>query len=37
MEDEVITLRNITRDFPLGTEIVKVLKGISLGSNEAST
>ena len=30
MEDEVITLRNITRDFPLGTEIVKVLKGISL-------
>lgn len=31
MEDEVITLRNITRDFPLGTEIVKVLKGISLG------
>ncbi len=31
MEDEVITLRHITRDFPLGTEIVKVLKGISLG------
>lgn len=30
MEDEVITLRDITRDFPLGTEIVKVLKGISL-------
>ena len=30
MEDEVITLRNSTRDFPLGTEIVKVLKGISL-------
>ena len=30
MEDEVITLRNITSDFPLGTEIVKVLKGISL-------
>ncbi|HIT98288.1 MAG TPA: ABC transporter ATP-binding protein [Candidatus Merdimorpha stercoravium] len=27
----MITLRNITRDFPLGTEIVKVLKGISLG------
>ncbi|HJH58655.1 MAG TPA: ABC transporter ATP-binding protein [Bacteroidetes bacterium] len=26
----MITLRNITRDFPLGTEIVKVLKGISL-------
>lgn len=26
----VIKIRNITRDFPLGTEIVKVLKGIDL-------
>lgn len=28
--EEVITLRDITRDFALGTETVKVLKGISL-------
>ena len=26
----VIKIRNITRDFPLGNEIVKVLKGIDL-------
>ena len=28
----VIKIRNITRDFPLGNEIVKVLKGIDLDS-----
>src|SRR5699024_11161967 len=27
---KVIELRNITRDFPLGHEIIKVLKGINL-------
>lgn len=31
MEGDVITLRDITRDFSLGLETVKVLKGISLG------
>lgn len=31
MEEEVIALREITRDFSLGADTVKVLKGISLG------
>ncbi len=30
MRDEVIQIKEITRDFPLGQEIVKVLKGIDL-------
>ncbi len=30
MQDEVIQIKKITRDFPLGQEIVKVLKGIDL-------
>lgn len=29
-QNQVIELRNIRRDFPLGTEVVKVLKGIDL-------
>ena len=27
---DIITLRGLTRDFPLGAEVVKVLKGIDL-------
>lgn len=33
LSEQVIRLRNLTRDFPLGAEVVKVLKGIDLDIN----
>jgi putative ABC transport system ATP-binding protein len=34
MEQPIINIKGITRDFPLGSEIVKVLKGIDLTINK---
>ncbi len=34
MSEPIIEIKNITRDFPLGSEIVKVLKGIDLNINK---
>lgn len=34
MAETIIEIKNITRDFPLGSEIVKVLKGVDLHINK---